>query len=58
MKYDPRKKKPVDICGPTRKRIFKSHENALEFIGSVDGNQLKRAYSCKYCGGWHVTSQS
>jgi hypothetical protein len=57
-KFD-RRKKPVEKCGQTRKRIFKSHESAVEFvIGRADTMPVvMRAYPCQFCGGWHLTSK-
>lgn len=46
-------------CGPTKKVMFKSHEQAVERIGEIfeEGTPEKslRAYRCSFCGGWHIT---
>ncbi len=52
-------------CGPTKKRMFKSHEAAVargvEILSKGEGParhwQGFRAYKCIYCGGWHLTKQ-
>jgi hypothetical protein len=56
-KIDWRKKKPVDKCGATRKRIFKSQESGLEFSSTFNDAGKMRFYLCPLCGFWHLTSQ-
>jgi hypothetical protein len=55
--FDKRKIRPVEKCGATRKRIFKSHEAGLEFAATFDDAERMRCYKCQYCGCWHLTSQ-
>lgn len=47
----------VPLCGPSRKRIFKTHEAALMFAGGLPGDDIRRAYRCRFCAGWHLTSK-
>lgn len=59
------KRKLADIgknrCGPARKVMFKSHEaamiRAVEIMTEDPAVKGFRSYQCKWCGGWHLTSQ-
>lgn len=58
-KFDPRRVSAVNLCGVTRKRIFKSPSAAMQFVaelGSECNAPLMRAYHCLRCGGYHLTS--
>jgi hypothetical protein len=47
-------------CTKTRYRDRIAALNALSRIGRHDEERAKapsRAYSCRYCHGWHLTSQ-
>lgn len=57
MKFDVRKHQFVQKCGATSKRMFKSHEQGLQFIAGLEDAPDMRCYKCKFCGQWHLTSQ-
>ena len=47
-------------CGPTRKRMFKTHEGAMRraqelLLDPENVTRMLRAYQCPYCGAWHLT---
>lgn len=54
-------------CGVTKKVMFKSYGHATNKIGEILDNKdnsnrkftpnMWRAYSCEYCGGWHITTK-
>ena len=54
------KKTRVSICGATSKRMFKSHEAAVNFVVERAESMpaVMRAYRCDFCSGWHLTSQA
>lgn len=42
-------------CGMTRKRIFKSEQQATDFLHK---KELKmRVYQCEFCQGYHITKK-
>lgn len=54
------------ICGPTKKRGFKTEKGAINRIQEIfDGQGIEnkhtpnslRAYKCEYCGNYHLTSK-
>jgi hypothetical protein len=61
--YEKRQKKQfAEICGATGKRMFSTHEGALLFAGNMNDPRRDtpmewRAYLCKYCQEYHLTSQ-
>jgi hypothetical protein len=50
----------TQICGQSRKAGFRSHTAALlraeEIIAADPTAKLARAYKCKACALWHLTS--
>jgi hypothetical protein len=59
-KRDFRQVRRAEKCGPTRKRRFKSHSAAMQFVtdlGSECKAEQMRAYQCPLCAGFHLTSQ-
>lgn len=49
------------VCIKTRFRTEPAATAQLTMIEHTDGIRAKRpvrAYPCRYCGGWHVTSQA
>lgn len=58
--YKPNKR--VERCGMTRKRMFKSVDDALQRAADImDSGEARtnvfRAYECGYCGQFHLTSK-
>ena len=59
-KFDNRLHRRSNICGVTRKRIFKSPNAAMQFVaglGTECDAPMMRAYQCLRCGGYHLTSR-
>lgn len=55
------KKKPDPIELPCRKAMYNSKEEAEDMIRFINENRITReirAYKCKVCGFWHLTSRS
>lgn len=55
-----------DRCGPTRKIRYRTKSAAhmalaavqLRLVEQLDHRRREqRAYSCDFCGGWHLTSR-
>jgi hypothetical protein len=55
-KFDPRIKTSVQICGVTRKRIFKSPHAAMQFVTECK-TPFMREFHCIFCSGFHLTSK-
>lgn len=58
--FDRRLRQRKEICGVTRKRMFKSPNAAMRFVfglGKECNAPNMRAYYCYRCGGYHLTSQ-
>jgi hypothetical protein len=55
-KYRPHPEHEGHMCGPTRKKRYKSHEDAVAHGAEIFGGNF-RAYVCRYCGGWHLTTK-
>jgi hypothetical protein len=59
-KFDRRLQRRSNICGVTRKGIFKSADAAMMFaadLGSKCNLPVMISYHCLRCGGYHLTSQ-
>ena len=59
-KFDRRLKRTTNLCGVTRKRMFRSPNAAMHFVaelGSECGAPLMRPYHCLFCNSFHLTSQ-
>ena len=59
-KFDRRLKRPVNRCGITGKRMFKSPKAAMQFVANLGTDcraPMMREFQCLYCGGYHLTSQ-
>lgn len=55
-----------ETCGVTRKLRYVTEWRAVQAVEEIrtkyqgldDGRPLpRRAYACRYCGGWHITSK-
>jgi len=59
-RFDPRFKRPVDRCGVTGKRMFKSPNAAMDFVSGLGAEcdaPTMRAYHCGHCNSYHLTSR-
>jgi hypothetical protein len=59
-KFDRRLKRPVNRCGITGKRLFKSPQAAMQFVANLGADcnaPMMREYHCPLCGGFHLTSR-
>lgn len=59
-KFDRRLKRPVNRCGITGKRLFKSPKAAMQFVANLGADcnaPMMREYHCPLCGGSHLTSR-
>ena len=50
------KKEVMKKCPVTKKSIYSSEAKALKFVDRYE--DIKRAYYCEHCDGYHTTSKT
>lgn len=46
----------MKVCPVTKKSIYSSEAKALKFVDRYE--DIKRAYYCEHCDGYHTTSKT
>lgn len=46
------------LCGATKKSIFRSREEACDFLRANEIKTRMRIYQCEYCNQFHFTSKA
>lgn len=50
------KRGAMKTCSVTKKSIYSSEAKALKFVNRYE--DIKRAYYCEHCDGYHTTSKT